>query len=106
MLVAAGGDEAGVVGRYGKGEDGVTVGGIGLDEAGFGNGGVGFLGVVEMDGAVRGAGQELMGERGLAWMGIGVREGLKGFGGDTYWPVPEDHCTQCTGPPWPVSTAF
>ena len=69
MLVAAGGDEARVVGGDGEGEDGVAVGVVGLDQAGFGDCGVGFLGVVEVDGAVGGAGEELGGR---AWLVEGL----------------------------------
>jgi len=74
LLVAAGGDEARVVGGDGEGEDGVAVGVVGLDQAGFGDCGVGFLGVgflgvVEVDGAVGGAGEELGGR---AWLVEGL----------------------------------
>lgn len=77
--VAAGGDEARVVGGYGEGEDLVPVGGVGLDEAACGDGGgwrVGGCGdvrggggrrggggggrVVQADGAVRGAGEDVV----------------------------------------------
>lgn len=75
MLVAAGGDEARVVGGDGEGEDGVAVGVVGLDQAGFGDCGVGFLGVVEVDGAVGGAGEEL-GGRGVVSGGFGLRGGV------------------------------
>ena len=45
------------------------MGGVGLYEAGFGDGRRGFGGVVEVDGAVRGAGEDL-GVRGLeGWLG-------------------------------------
>ena len=56
LLVAADGGEAGVVARDGEGEDAVAVGGVGLDQAGFWGVWVGFEGVVEVDGAVGGAG--------------------------------------------------
>ena len=46
------------------------MGGVGLYEAGFGDGRRGFGGVVEVDGAVGGAGEDL-GVRGLVgWLGV------------------------------------
>jgi len=55
-LVPADGAEARVVGADGEVEDFVAVGRVGLDEAGFWDCGGGFGGVVEVDGAVGGAG--------------------------------------------------
>lgn len=59
MLVASDGCEACVVVCDGYVEDFVAVGGVGLDEAGAEGIGAGFEGVVEADGAVGGAGQDL-----------------------------------------------
>ena len=60
--------------------------GVSLYQAGFGGGGGGFGGVVEVDRAVGGAGEDLEGGGGL------VREGGKGRegGGGTYWPEREE----------------
>ena len=71
LLVAADGGEARVVRGEGEVEDFVAVGGVGLDEVG--GGGVG--GVGEVDGAVCGAGEEVLacaGGEGEAVDGAGV----------------------------------
>ena len=52
-----------------------------------------------MDGAVGGAGEELVWGFSMTWW----KEDWEEF---TYCPVPADHCTQWTGPPWPVRMAF
>ena len=59
LLIAAGRDETCVVGCDGEGEDSVTVGTIALDKARFRSSGGCFLRVVEVDRAIRGAGQDL-----------------------------------------------
>lgn len=48
------------------------MGGVGLDQAGFGDGGGGFEGVVEVDGSVGGAGEDLDG------VGVSVGVEVKG----------------------------
>ncbi len=59
LLVAAHGGEASVVAADGEVEDGVAVRGVGLYQAGFGDLWVRFERVVEVDGAVGGAGEDL-----------------------------------------------
>ena len=63
LAVPADGREASVVVGDGEVEDFVAVRGVGLDQAGFGLGGEGFGGVVEVDGAGGGAGEDLGGKR-------------------------------------------
>lgn len=59
LLVSAHGGEASVVARDGEVEDGVTVRRVALDQTGFGDLGVRFEGIVEVNGAVGGAAEDL-----------------------------------------------
>lgn len=59
LLVSAHAGKARVVFCDGEVEDFVAVGAVGLDQAGFWGGGGGFQRVVEVDGAVGGAGEDL-----------------------------------------------
>lgn len=60
LPVPADGGEARVIVGNGDVEDFVAVRGVALDEAGFGRGRVRLGRVVEVDGAVRGAGEDLI----------------------------------------------
>ena len=85
------------------------MGGVGLDEAGFGSVYAGFGRVVEVDGAVGGAGEDLeMGGGGVRREIVGGGDitaefGQLGGGEHTYWPPCELYFTAWMGPPWPVS---
>lgn len=63
MLVPTDGDEASVVAGNSEIENGVAMRGIALDKTGFGNIGIGFQRIIEVDGAVRGAGEDLVVQR-------------------------------------------